>query len=83
MAVILCKWKMTKTRLLLRMCLIWLTGIMENEIPLKLVFHDLQEMVLDHELKLYLKGDVPYISFKWEGRYPLKSGCVLEIERVF
>lgn len=50
------------------------TGIVDHEIPLKLVFHDLQEMVLDHEVKLYLKGDVPYISFKWEADTRLSKG---------
>ena len=59
------------------------TGIMENEIPLKLVFHDLQEMVLDHELKLYFKGDVPYISFKWEGDTRISRGVYWKLSEYF
>lgn len=58
-------------------------GIMDNERPLKLVFHDLQEMVLDHELKLYLKGDVPYISFKWEADTRLTRGVYWKLSDYF
>jgi len=59
------------------------SGIMDNERPLKLVFHDLQEMVLDHELKLYLKGDVPYISFKWEADTRLTRGVYWKLSDYF
>jgi len=59
------------------------TGIMDEELPLKLVFHDLQEMVLDHELKLYLKGDVPYISFKWEADTRLTRGVYWKLSDYF
>lgn len=41
-------------------------GIKDDIRPMVLVFHDLQEMPIDHELKLTFKGDVPYISFRWE-----------------
>ena len=59
------------------------TGIMENEIPFKLIFHDLQEMILDHEFKLYFKGDVPYISFKWEGDTRLSRGVYWKLSEYF
>lgn len=58
-------------------------GIVENEIPHKLVFHDLQEMILDHELKLYFKGDVPYITFKWEGDTRLSRGVYWKLSQYF
>jgi uncharacterized protein len=59
------------------------SGIVENELPLKLVFHDLQEMLLDHELKLYLKGDVPYITFKWEADTRLSRGVYWKLSEYF
>jgi hypothetical protein len=59
------------------------TGIVEEEDHLKLVFHDLQEMVLDHELKLYLKGDVPYISFRWEADTRLSRGIYWKLSEYF
>lgn len=31
-----------------------------------LVFHDQQEMVVDHEIPVHFKGDVPYVSYRWE-----------------
>jgi uncharacterized protein len=58
-------------------------GIMENELPIKLVFHDLQEMVLDHEIKLYLKGDVPYISYRWEADTRLSRGVYWKLSQYF
>ncbi|CFX18958.1 Protein of unknown function DUF1285 [Syntrophomonas zehnderi OL-4] len=60
------------------------TGLVEKENqPLKLVFHDLQEMVLDHELKLYLRGDVPYISFRWEADTRLSRGVYWKLSDYF
>lgn len=59
------------------------SGIVDHERPLKLVFHDLQEMVLDHEVKLYLKGDVPYISFKWEADTRLSKGVYWKLSDYF
>lgn len=50
------------------------TGIMEEHLPIKLVFYDLQEMLLDHEMKVYFNGNVPYISFRWEGDTRLSRG---------
>jgi len=61
----------------------WATGIVDKEIPFKLIFHDLQEMVLDHELKLYFKGDVPYISYKWEGDTRLSRGVYWKLSEYF
>ncbi len=59
------------------------SGIVENEFPLRLVFHDLQEMVLDHELKLYFKGDVPYITYKWEADTRLSRGVYWKLSEFF
>ncbi|MDD3364873.1 MAG: DUF1285 domain-containing protein, partial [Syntrophomonas sp.] len=59
------------------------TGIIENEKPIKLAFHDLQEMVLDHELKLYFKGDVPYITFHWEADTRLSRGVYWKLSNFF
>lgn|SRR5665647_1275183 len=59
------------------------TGIMENEKPIKLAFHDLQEMVLDHELKLYFKGDVPYITFRSEADTRLSRGVYWKLSNYF
>ena len=51
------------------------TGIVEeNGRPIKLVFHDLQEMELEHELKLFLRDDVPYISYRWQADTRLSRG---------
>jgi len=59
------------------------TGIIEKELPWKLCLHDLQEMVLDHELKLYFKGDVPYISFHWEADTRLSRGVYWKLSEYF
>jgi len=59
------------------------TGIMENEKPIKLAFHDLQEMVLDHELKLYFKGNVPYITFRSEADTRLSRGVYWKLSNYF
>lgn len=60
------------------------TGIVESEgLPIKLVFHDLQEMELDHELKLYLKGDVPYISYRWVADTRLSRGVYWQLSDYF
>ena len=59
------------------------TGIYDDEMPMKLRFHDLQEIVLEHELKLYLKGDVPYISFRWEGDTRLSRGVYWKLSDYF
>ncbi|PKM77294.1 MAG: DUF1285 domain-containing protein [Firmicutes bacterium HGW-Firmicutes-15] len=59
------------------------TGIMENEKPIKLAFHDLQEMILDHELKLYFKGDVPYITFRHEADTRLSRGVYWKLSDYF
>lgn len=61
----------------------WATGIVDKETPFKLIFHDLQEMVLDHELKLYFKDDVPYISFKWEADTRLSRGVYWKLSEYF
>jgi len=60
------------------------SGIVENrEGPWKLVFFDLQEMPLDHELKLIIKDDVPYISYRWEGDTKLSRGVYWKLSDFF
>ncbi|MDD2372843.1 MAG: DUF1285 domain-containing protein [Syntrophomonadaceae bacterium] len=59
------------------------TGYLEEDGKIKLVFHDLQEMSLDHEIKLYLKGDVPYISFRWEADTRLSRGVYWKLSEYF
>ncbi|MFA7077583.1 MAG: DUF1285 domain-containing protein [Syntrophomonas sp.] len=59
------------------------TGVIDKETPFKLVFHDLQEMVLDHELKLFFKGDVPYITYKWDGDTRLSRGVYWKLSQYF
>lgn len=49
-------------------------GILEEDGKIKLVFYDLQEMILDGEMKVHFKGDVPYITYKWEGDTKLSKG---------
>jgi hypothetical protein len=55
----------------------------EDDGTIKLVFHDLQEMIIDHELKLYFKGDVPYISFRWEADTRLSRGVYWKLSNFF
>ena len=59
------------------------SGIVDHELPIKLVLHDLQEIVLDHEMKLFFKGDVPYISFKWEADTRLTRGVYWKLSQYF
>lgn len=60
------------------------TGYIEDENgQIKLSFHDLQEMPLENELKLYLKGDVPYISYRWEGDTRLTRGVYWKLSEFF
>ena len=49
----------------------------------KLVFHDLQEFLLPHEVKLTLKGDVPYISYRWENDTRLSRGVYWKLSDYF
>ncbi|MDD2619063.1 MAG: DUF1285 domain-containing protein [Syntrophomonadaceae bacterium] len=49
----------------------------------KLRFHDLQEFALERELKLTLKGDVPYIDFKWEADTRLSRGVYWKLSEFF
>ncbi len=59
------------------------TGIIEEAAALKLVFFDLQEMVLDQEQKLYFKDEIPYISFKWAGDTRLSRGVYWKLSDYF
>jgi len=60
------------------------TGIEEQaDGSIKLIFHDLQEFVLDHELKLTLKGDVPYIDYKWKADTRLSRGVYWKLSDFF
>ncbi|MGI5921560.1 MAG: DUF1285 domain-containing protein [Syntrophomonadaceae bacterium] len=58
-------------------------GIYEENGYYKLVFHDLQELVLDHELKITLKGDVPYIDYKWPADTRLSKGLYWKLSDWF
>ena len=59
------------------------TGYVEDENGIKLVFHDLQEMPLDQEKRLFLKGEVPYISFRWEADTRLSRGVYWKLSQFF
>ncbi|MDO4540107.1 MAG: hypothetical protein Q4B48_03235, partial [Syntrophomonadaceae bacterium] len=59
------------------------TAIMEQEAELTLRFHDLQEMKLTQPVRLYLKGDVPYISFRWEADTRLTRGVYWKLSDYF
>lgn len=60
------------------------TGIEEQaDGKIKLIFHDLQEFLLDHELALTLKGDVPYIDYKWEADTRLSRGVYWKLSELF
>ncbi len=59
------------------------TGIVEEGDNYKLVFFDLQELVLDSEQKLYFKGDVPYITYKWPGDTRLSRGVYWKLSDYF
>jgi len=58
-------------------------GYMEEAEGIKLVFHDLQEMPLSQETRLILKGDVPYISYRWEGDTRLSRGVYWKLSEFF
>lgn len=57
--------------------------INEDTVPEKLIFHDMQELPLDHEMKLYFKGNVPYISFRWEADTRLSLGNYVKLSDYF
>ncbi|MEN6389974.1 MAG: DUF1285 domain-containing protein [Syntrophomonas sp.] len=59
------------------------SGIVEEDGKVKLVFHDLQEMFLDSEKKLTLKGDVPYIDFRWDADTRLSRGVYWKLSEYF
>lgn len=60
------------------------TGIQETEAgTLKLVFHDLQEYDLDQELRVYFKGEVPYISYRWTADTRLSRGIYWKLSNYF
>lgn len=58
-------------------------GIYDNNGVLTLRFHDLQEMPLDKPYKLYFKGDVPYISFRWPADTRLSRGIYYKLSDYF
>jgi hypothetical protein len=59
------------------------TGYQETEQGVKLIFHDLQELLLDHEVKLTLKEDIPYISYKWAADTRLSRGIYWKLSDYF
>ena len=50
---------------------------------MKLIFHDLQEFIITEPLKLALKGDVPYITYKWESDTRLSRGVYWRLSKRF
>ncbi len=58
-------------------------GLNEESEPQKLVFYDLQELPLDHELKLTFKGDIPYIRFRWEADTRLSKSMYVKLSDYF
>jgi hypothetical protein len=60
------------------------TGLQETEAgTIKLVFHDLQEFELTREQRLYFKGDVPYITYRWPGDTRLSRGIYWKLSDYF
>ncbi len=60
------------------------TGIQESEGGIfTLIFHDLQEYELNQELRLYFKGDVPYISYRWPADTRLSRGIYWKLSDYF
>lgn len=59
------------------------TGYSEEDGKIKLTFHDLQEMFLEGDIHLILKGDVPYISFRWEADTRLSRGVYWKLSQYF
>lgn len=59
------------------------SGYSEEDSRIKLTFHDLQEMYLEGEVRLILKGDVPYISFRWEADTRLSRGVYWKLSQYF
>ena len=60
------------------------TGYEEQEDgAIKLVFLDSQELVIKEPLKLLLKGDVPYISYKWDYDTRLSRGVYWKLSDHF
>lgn len=59
------------------------SGIKDNEIPMVLVFHDLQEMVLDQEMKLIFKGEIPYVTYRHAGDTRLSRGVYWKLSQYF
>lgn len=58
-------------------------GIYEKEGQLTLRFYDLQEMPLNQPMKLYLKEDVPYLSYRWPGDTKLSRGIYYKLSDYF
>lgn len=59
-------------------------GIRENpDRTITLVFHDLQEMPLKWPLRLTLKGDVPYVDYKWPADTRLSRGVYWKLSEWF
>ena len=59
------------------------SGYSKEDGRIKLTFHDLQEMYLEGEVRLILKGDVPYISFRWEADTRLSRGAYWKLSQYF
>lgn len=58
-------------------------GIYDKDGQLTLRFYDLQEIPLDHPLKLILKDDIPYITYRWPGDTKLSRGIYYRLSEYF
>lgn len=58
-------------------------GIDESQEDLTLVFHDRQEMKITEPMKIHFAGDVPYITFRWEGDTRLSRGVYWKLSEYF
>jgi len=58
-------------------------GIMEKESQLTLRFYDLQEMPLSQPIKLIIKDDIPYISYRWPADTKLSRGVYYKLSDYF
>jgi len=49
----------------------------------KLIFHDMQEFIIESPVKITLNGDTPYISYKWENDTKLSRGVYWGLSKHF
>ncbi|MCR4400449.1 MAG: DUF1285 domain-containing protein [Syntrophomonadaceae bacterium] len=61
----------------------YVIGVYETKPTLTLVFHDRQEMEIVEPVRLTFKGDVPYLSFRWESDTKLSRGVYWRLSEYF